>query len=270
MVLGVSMLRYLSIIFLFSILWNCSTPQSQNQKQDQNQNSNSSSSQGQDASKSRSSDSQSSSILRSATKSVEESDTKNRSSNDFPLNGRPGGCYAKKVIPAEYKTEEEKTLVSPGGTKTENVPEVVEVYEDKILDTMSAGSWKKSAQNDLYYLDEGNPTYRVVRKEYQRSPAGTRTVEVPPEYKIETKKVLVKEEQIEWIEVLCGNNAKPPIIEKIQKSLKSKNYDPGRTDGQLDQKTMDALNKYQKDNNLKEDKEGLINLDTIKSLGVQL
>ena len=115
-----------------------------------------------------------------------------------------------------------------------------------------------------------NTTYKTVKKDVVKASATTKTVEVPAEYKTSQKKELVREERNEWTEVLCGNNARPAVIEKIQKGLKEKGYAPGRTDGQLDQETMDALNNYQKDKKLKVNKDGLINMESVESLGVQL
>ncbi|MBP9165262.1 MAG: peptidoglycan-binding protein [Leptospiraceae bacterium] len=206
--------------------------------------------------------------LRSANKA--EDTTKERSVKDYPENAKSGHCYVKAVVPAEYKNVEEKVLVTPASTKTEEIPAVIETVEEKVIDKPGTSSWKKSEDNVLYCYEETPPTYKTVKKDVVKAPATTKTVEVPAEYKTSQKKELVREERNEWTEVLCGNNARPAVIEKIQKGLKEKGYAPGRTDGQLDQETMDALNNYQKDKKLKVNKDGLINMESVESLGVQL
>jgi hypothetical protein len=190
--------------------------------------------------------------------------------NDYPSDAKSGHCYVKAVIPAEYKTIEEKVLVSGASTKIEQIPAVVETIEEKVIDQPGSSFWKKSSDGYLYCFEEIPPTYKTVKRDIVKSVATTKTVEIPAEYKTVPRQELVKEAKNEWTEVLCGNNARPAIIEKIQKSLKEKGYSPGRTDGQLDEDTMEALNKYQKDRKLKVNKDGLINMEAVESLGVKL
>jgi Putative peptidoglycan binding domain len=208
--------------------------------------------------------------LRSANNAVNEDQRARSASTDFPPNPKSGHCFVKAVVPAEYKTVEEKVLVSNATTKVEEVPAVIETIEEKTIDQPGSSTWKKSEDGLLYCYDEIPPTYKTVRRDVVKSPAYNKSVEVPAEYKIVKKQELVKEARNEWTEVLCGNNARPAIIEKIQKSLKANGYAPGRSDGQLDQETMEALNNYQKDNKLKVNKDGFINMETVESLGVQL
>jgi hypothetical protein len=207
--------------------------------------------------------------LRSAEKKVED-DQRSRSAGDYPPNAKSGHCFVKAVVPAEYKTVEDKVLVSPATTRTEDVPAVIESVEEKVVDKPGTSLWKKSDDNVLYCYEETPATYKTVKKDVVKSPAYKKSVDVPAEYKTTPRQELVREARNEWTEVLCGNNARPAIIEKIQKSLKDNGYAPGRTDGQLDQETMDALNNYQKDKKLKVNKDGYVNMETVESLGVQL
>ncbi|MBK8394772.1 MAG: peptidoglycan-binding protein [Leptospiraceae bacterium] len=197
-------------------------------------------------------------------------DKKDRSMGNYPENAKSGHCYVKTSIPAEYKTVEEKVLVSEATSKMEDVPAEMETIEEKIIDKPGSSLWKKSSDGDLYCYEEIPPTYKVIKKEVQKSPATRKLVTVPAEYKTEKKEIVVKEAKNEWTEVLCGNNAKPEIIAQLQKSLKEKGYSPGNTDGKLEQNTMDAISKYQKEKNLKPSSNGLINMDTALSLGVKM
>jgi peptidoglycan hydrolase-like protein with peptidoglycan-binding domain len=154
--------------------------------------------------------------------------------------------------------------------KVEDVPAVVETVEEKIVDQPGTTFWRKDPKGDIFYLEETGTTYKTVKREIVKSPATTRTVEVPAEYKTNSRQEIVREETVEWTEILCGNNAKKSIIADMQSKLKKAGFKPGNTDGDLDEDTMDALNKYQKSKGLKVDSEGYINMDSLKSLGVKV
>lgn len=207
--------------------------------------------------------------LRSAQNKVDD-EQRTRSIKDFPPNPKSGHCFVKAVVPAEYRTVNDKVLVSQATSKTEEVPAVIETVEEKIIDQSGSSTWKKSEDGLLYCYEEIPPTYKTVKRDVVKAPSYNKVVEVPAEYKTVPRQELVKETRNEWTEVLCGNNARPAIIEKIQTSLKANGYAPGRTDGQLDQETMDALNNYQRDKKLKVNKDGFVNMETVESLGVQL
>ncbi len=207
--------------------------------------------------------------LKTAPRKIED-DQKTRSAGNYPQDAKPGRCYTKTSVPAEYKTVTEQVLVTPASSSVQEVAAVVETVDEQVVDKPGSTFWKKSDDGDLYCFEEIPPTYKTVKKEVVKTPAGSRVVETPAEYKTVSKQELVKEEQVEWTEVLCGNNARPEIIAKIQKSLKSKGYSTGNTDGKLEQDTMDSISKYQKDNKLKVNKNGLINMETVESLGVKL
>jgi hypothetical protein len=167
--------------------------------------------------------------LRTADNKINEDQRARSAATDFPPNPKSGHCFVKASIPAEYKTVEEKVLVSPATTKVQEVPAVIETIEDKVVDKPGSSTWKKSEDGLLYCYDEVPPTYKTVKRDVVKSPAYNKSVEVPAEYKTVSKQELVREARNEWTEVLCGNNARPAIIEKIQKSLKANGYAPGRT-----------------------------------------
>jgi hypothetical protein len=50
----------------------------------------------------------------------------------LPINARPGECYAKVVIPAEYKTSEERVLVREASHKIEVIPAKYELTEVRV------------------------------------------------------------------------------------------------------------------------------------------
>lgn len=218
-------------------------------------------------------------------------------------------------IPAVYDVVEEKVLVKPASKKIIELPAVYETVEEKVIDKEGYSVWKKSEDSNLLCLIEVPPVYKtiqkqimkvppsrteevvpeeykIVKRQIEKTPPGTRKVDVPAEYQtvavkklVESEKqikipvpaefenvtrtVMVREASTEWRRVLCENNATPSKISKIQNALKASGFDPGRTDGLADAITFNALNSYQKSKGLPQDQDKYINLDSVKSLGVE-
>jgi len=100
-----------------------------------------------------------------------------------------------------------------------------------------------------------------------KTPASTRTVEIPAEYTTVTKTRLVRQGGMtEWREVLCDKDVSSYTIRQIQSALSSRGYDPGPLDNVLGVRTKSALTKFQKDNNLPV---GQLDFETLKALGIQ-
>ncbi|HNI97061.1 MAG TPA: hypothetical protein PKK94_18420 [Leptospiraceae bacterium] len=218
-------------------------------------------------------------------------------------------------IPAVYEVVEEKVLVKPASKKVIELPPVYETVEERVVDKEGYTVWKKSEDSNLLCLIEVPPVYKTIQKQVLKVPASkteevvpeeysiikrqiekippsTRKVDVPAEYQtvavkklIEpekqiripvpaefeniTRTVMVREAATEWRRVLCENNATPSKISKIQNALKTSGFDPGRTDGLADTNTFNALNSYQKSKGLPQDPDKYINLESVKSLGVE-
>jgi len=100
-----------------------------------------------------------------------------------------------------------------------------------------------------------------------RTPASTRTIEIPAEFATVSKKRLVKKGGFtEWREVLCNDRVTGYTIRQIQAALRERGYDPGPIDNVLGAQTKAALTKFQKDNNLPV---GQLDIETLRALGVQ-
>ncbi len=105
-----------------------------------------------------------------------------------------------KVIPATYKTVQEKILVSPEKEVLVKVPAKYKTVEEKILVKPAYTTWKRGV-NPITGL--GTPYTKVtkdgqvVSKHDQTTGEIMCLVEVPAEYKIVTKKVLVAQETVE-------------------------------------------------------------------------
>ena len=96
-------------------------------------------------------------------------------------NAKPGECYAKVVIPAEYKVETEEVLVKEPAERIEIIPAKYEWVEEKVL--------VKDASQKL--------------------------VSVPASYETVSEKVEVRPESLNWLTSLRGNasQASPALLE---------------------------------------------------------
>jgi hypothetical protein len=90
-----------------------------------------------------------------------------------------------------------------------------------------------------------------------RTVAVTKPIEVPKGenlprlYQTVTEQVKVSDEHMSQEEILCASDITPTRVITIQRSLHRGGYYPGPIDGVVGQKTMAAINAFQKDFNLK-------------------
>lgn len=98
------------------------------------------------------------------------------------------------------------------------------------------------------------------------APARVERVAVPPEYQTVQVRELAAPAQLEWRPVLCETNMNADMIRQIQSALQQRGFNPGAIDGVLGRQTMEAVNAYQRANNLPVDR--YLNIETISHLGV--
>ncbi|MDO5691316.1 MAG: peptidoglycan-binding domain-containing protein [Pseudomonadota bacterium] len=159
-------------------------------------------------------------------------------------------------VPAEYRTVERQVVDQPATTRKIPVPAITEMVSRRVIDTPAT------------LREEVIPAvYETVSRQVVDQPATTREIDVPAVYETLTHKVQVSQGSTERREVLCETNATPSKIMEIQRALRAAGYNPGPINGVLRAQTMSAVNAYQKANNLPVD--GFLNIDTVKSLGVQ-
>jgi hypothetical protein len=214
-----------------------------------------------------------------------------------------------EVLPATYKSESERVLVRAAYTVWKRSSELTPAEREKQKIDPNAGDILCLVEVPAEYATvtrqvvdvpasthevEVPGEYATVKKTVVKTPATTREVEVPAEYntvtvkkmtaparevKTEipaeydevTKQVVKAPAEATWREVLCENNATPQTLAQIQQALKRAGFDPGREDGCIDAKTMDAVRAYQQAKGLPVDSAGgVINMATVKSLGVTI
>lgn len=133
-----------------------------------------------------------------------------QSSDDLPPNAKPGKCYAKCLIPDEYKTVTEQVLVKEAGKRIQVVPaefgtvteQVMAKAEAKrlipvpaVYETVTEQVLVKEASKRLETIP---PVYETVTEQVIDKPAYTKKTTIPPVYETVTEKVLVREAYDKW------------------------------------------------------------------------
>ena len=202
-------------------------------------------------------------------------------------------------VPAETKTIEIKKLLSDAQLKQTPVDAVYITAEKTELEQEPQFIWyssKKKVGDALKFsgqqvclVEEPAETIEVT-KMVEDHPAGVKSEVVPAtsemietqelvaeakvtktpveaEYKTIAKKKKVTDERIGWKRILCQTNMSKEIIAELQSALNSKGYEAGEPDGLLGRGTRNALDKFQRENNLAT---GGITYETLKALGIKL
>jgi len=204
----------------------------------------------------------------------------------------------KIEVPAQYKTIKVKSLVASASENVIDIPakyssvskrqkssDVEFVWHDVNDHTMS----KASRTGNKICLQQTPERYQTVKQRTVITPASTRTVAVPAVYQtLEVKKLvkdasenrteiaavykdvysqkLIKDGYMEWRSILCDTNMTAGRIQDIQIALRDKGFNPGQIDGVIGYDTMNAVNAFQRKNELPVDK--YLNIQTVEALGV--
>jgi hypothetical protein len=201
-------------------------------------------------------------------------------------------------IPAKYETVRVHKLIEPARQVRVETPAR---YRDiSVTNKVSEGRhfWREELVHDL--ADGARKTGNVIcKKEVPAklstisklivdTPASVREVEVPARYEnkrvrqivssaVETrveipaqtrqvsKRVKVSDLRMAWRPVLCETNTTQGTIERLQRALNSAGYNAGTIDGQLSTETLNAVDRYQRDNGMAS---GGLTLDVLQRLGV--
>jgi hypothetical protein len=130
--------------------------------------------------------------------------------SEYPPNAVPGKCYAKCIIPDEYKTVTEQVLVkeaskkmqvvpSEFGTVTENVmvkPEAKRLIPvPAVYETVTEQILVKEASTRLEVTP---PVFETVTEQVIDQPAYIKKTTVPPVYETVTERILVAEATTRW------------------------------------------------------------------------
>lgn len=201
----------------------------------------------------------------------------NNMSGDLPANAKPGECYAKVLIPAKVEGVEETVQVSEEQKVLARIiPAKYEVKRERVLVKEATQVWKpgrgakekiNQTTGEILCLVEEPAIYKTIEKRVLIAPETPEYKIIPAKFQTITHTKTIEPATMEWRRILCETNVTPSVIMSIQKALNNKGYNSGVIDGRLGSKTLRAIEKYQRDNNLP--LSGL-SYDTIDSLGVKL
>lgn len=203
-------------------------------------------------------------------------------------------------IPAEYKTVKVRQLVSAASEQRTPISAEYGEVSRQVVDQDAGFVWHEISNKDhptttrtgnKVCLTETAPEYKTVTRTIVKSPAQTRSIEIPAKYKdVQVTKLvsaaqedvtqipaeyrnverreLVKDGYMAWRSILCETNMTRSRITDIQRALKAADYDigPDGVDGVIGVDTIKAINAFQRANDLPVDR--YINVKTLKALGV--
>ena len=202
-------------------------------------------------------------------------------------------------IPAGTKTIEIKKLLTDSQVKNTPVDAVYISAEKTELEKEAQFAWystKNKIDDKLQFsgqqvclIEEPAETIEVTKMvldtpakvdsevvpatsemiETQELVAEAKVIKTPveAEYKTIAKKKKVTDERVGWKRILCQTNMSKDIIATLQKMLNDKGYEAGEPDGLMGRGTRNALDKFQRENNLAT---GGITYETLKALGIKL
>ena len=142
--------------------------------------------------------------------------------------------FREETIAAVYKTEARQIVDTPASIREELVPAVFKTEARQVVDRAAA----------------------------------TREIEVPAVYETISTQVKVADGRVERRAVLCESNATATKIRELQTALKTAGFDPGSIDGRIKASMMTAVAAYQTSKRLPVDDGRVINVETVKALGV--
>jgi len=204
------------------------------------------------------------------------------------------------VIPAEYRTVEVSKLVSAASEQRTPIAAEYGQVDRQVVDQAAGFVWHEISNTDhptttrtgnKICLTETQPQYKTVTRTVVTTPAQSRTIEIPAKYKevkvnklvsaareevtdipaeyrdVE-KRELVKDGYMAWRSILCETNMTRSRIADLQRALEAAGHDIGANgaDGVIGVQTIQAVNEFQRANDLPVDK--YINIATLKALGV--
>jgi hypothetical protein len=118
---------------------------------------------------------------------VKNDNSKPKANSLVPTNAKTGECYARVLVPAEYKTITKKVMTSEGTQKVVITPASYKMEDKKML-----------AQEESYKCKLVPATYKTVTEKVMVAPAKTKLVNVPAKYKKVKQKILVKKAYSTW------------------------------------------------------------------------
>lgn len=172
------------------------------------------------------------------------------------LDASTGEIMCLVEVPAEYKTVTKKVIKTPARTVQDTIPAQYDTVTRRVVDV-------PSSTREVTIPAK----YDTVKVRKLVSETSTKTIAIPAEYKTVDTRKLVNDSRLEWREILCETNTSPGVISRLQTALNAAGYDAGTADGIMGKRTLDAVKRYQRDNNLAS---GQLTLRVLEKLNVTL
>lgn len=130
--------------------------------------------------------------------------------DDYPANAVPGKCYAKCLIPDEFKTVTEQVLVKEASKKVQVVPAEFGSVTEQVLVKPEAKrllpipavyetvTEKIMVKEPSKRLEVTPPVYETVTEQVIDQPAYVKKTTIPPVYETVTERVKISEETNRW------------------------------------------------------------------------
>lgn len=155
------------------------------------------------------------------------------------VNNTSGDIMCLVKVPAQYRTIPKSVLVSEATVREEKIPAQFATYEEVVM-------VEPAKTREL----KVPPEYRNIKVEEVVREDKQRVIPIEPRYATVERLVKTSAAQMVWKRVLCRTNINHHSISVIQRALSRKGYEVGSIDGRLSRATLEAISKYQNDNNL--------------------
>jgi len=173
---------------------------------------------------------------------------------DYLKDGNPPAVWYLREVPAQYRDVQKRVMVQPETTRRIEIPAVTRQVTHRVV-----------VQPEHVEERTIPAVYEKRRIKEIVTPEHTETYTVPAVFKDIEKTRVTQPVDAVWRRVLCRRNASPDLVRHIQQALAAKGYNPGAIDGHLGTQTVQAMQKFQADNNLPQ---GQISLESVKALGI--
>ncbi len=105
----------------------------------------------------------------------------------LPPNAKPGECYARLLIPAQYETRQERILIEPEGERIETIPARYETVTERV-----------EVREASERLEVVPAAYRTVTERVMVEPEQEILEPIPATYRTVTERILVRDGYTTW------------------------------------------------------------------------
>jgi cyclophilin family peptidyl-prolyl cis-trans isomerase len=152
----------------------------------------------------------------------------------------PGSNSVEEVMrlveqPAQYETVTKRVMVEPERSETRIIPAVTEMITREVIDQPARVVRKVVPA-----------VTKNIRQKVLASPQREVEVKIPAKYKTVNKRIPITPAKTKWEAVLCDSDLDKRLVYNIQKSLSDRGYSVGDVDGILGNRTISAIQKFQK------------------------